>query len=426
MNSSPNSRPRSPSAHLLAVLVALMGAGPLFVLSLSSSSALVVERLDISAGQLGLIAAIVFGSAALVARPLGRWADTIPPQWQLVFNFGGAAAALLIAAVTANYLLICVAAVLAGASQAVSNPTTNRLIFEAVTPAKRASWLGLKQSGVPLAQLFGGIFFPVMAVGIGWAGAAAAGALLIVLLIVYGLWVLNRHYTPDQGAAPPPAAQQNTTSQQRSALSTTAESQPEPGKHSVVALLTVIAFLAAFSLQSLNVYIPLFAVDQMGFTLIQGGLTITVSGVVGMIARVWWARRVGAGARPSTLLIAIVLGSMLSVGFLLAAQLGGPSVLVWMAVLLHGSTALGTNVIINAGVMRAAPPGQIGRASGAAAMGMYAGFSLGPLTIGWLRDTGTDFSLSWAVALGVYLLALPIVLLLRTRGSSPGGEARRW
>lgn len=410
------------SDHLLAVLVTLMGAGPLFMLSLSSTSAVVVERFDITAAQLGFIAAIVFGSAAVVARPMGRWADIMPPVWQLLLNFGGAALSLLIAAMTSNYAFLCLAAVLAGTSQAISNPTTNRLVFESVGPAKRAAWLGIKQSGVPVAQLFGGAFFPLMVVWVGWTGSALAGAAIVVFLIIYGLLVLKFCYR-GQGSV----SRRYSSGDERPRRSVPVEADsPVKGSVPVVGLLTVISFFSAFSLQSLNVYIPLFAVEQMGFTLVQGGLAITAGGIVGMVARVWWARRAGSGDRLSTLLLVIIAGSVLSAALLLLAQVSGTGLLVWPAVLLHGGTALGTMVIINAGVMRAVLPSHIGKASGVAAMGMYAGFAVGPVIIGWVRDLGSDFTFSWAVAICAYLLAAPFVLILRFRGFASPGEVHRW
>ncbi|WP_258933676.1 MFS transporter [Nesterenkonia pannonica] len=292
------------------------------------------------------------------------------------------------------------------------------MLLEAVPPAQRASWIGMKQSGVPIAQLSAGAFFPVMAVWLGWTGAALGGVALVVTLNIYGFWVLRRHYHPRE------VDSETSAPSVREPVSQASDGPaPAAEKSSVVALLTLFSVLFAFSLQALNVYIPLFAVEQLEFSLVVSGLTITVSGAIGMFARVWWARRIGAGHRPSSLLLGIVGGSLVSMGFLLAAQLGGFAALVWAAAIVHGATALGANVIINAAVMRAAPPGRVGRASGVTSMGMYAGFALGPLTVGWLRDLGTDFTLSWTVAAAMYLCTVPILLILRSR--SPEGD-QRW
>ncbi|MBD4542794.1 MFS transporter, partial [Xanthomonas citri pv. citri] len=46
-------------------------------------------------------------------------------------------------------------------------------------------------------------------------------------------------------------------------------------------------------------------------------------------------------------------------------------------------------------------------------MGMYAGFALGPLVMGVLRDVTGDYRAGFAVVAVGYLLALGVVLLLR-------------
>lgn len=152
-------------------------------------------------------------------------------------------------------------------------------------------------------------------------------------------------------------------------------------------------------------------------------MTATVCGVVGVISRIWWARRVSAGMRLSTLLLVMSAGALGGVGLLLAAQATGLGVFVWVAAALHGMTALGANVVVNAGVMRGAPPGQIGWASGISAMGMYAGFTAGPLTVGWLRDLTGDFMLSWTVVGLSFIIAVVTALVLR-RYRSPASEGQ--
>ena len=80
-----------------------------------------------------------------------------------------------------------------------------------------------------------------------------------------------------------------------------------------------------------------------------------------------------------------------------------------------------------AGLMSEVPAESLGRASGANAMGMYAGFALGPLVMGVLRDLTGDYRAGFAaVGLG-YILAFLVVLLLRRhvgrRAADPRAEA---
>src|SRR5699024_9795519 len=53
----------SASTGLLIILLCAMGAGPLFNYGISVSSALIIEDLGISAGQIGFIVTVVFAAA---------------------------------------------------------------------------------------------------------------------------------------------------------------------------------------------------------------------------------------------------------------------------------------------------------------------------------------------------------------------------
>lgn len=412
---------RRANGSLLIVLVALMGVGPLFPFMLAASSALVIERFGVTAGQLGVIASVVFGSAALASQVSGWLADSLSVRLQLAFNFGGATLALVIAATTQTFIALVAGAVIAGASQAISNPTTNRVILEVVPRASQTSWIGVKQSGVQLAQLFSGVFFPVTALAMGWVGAALGGALLAVSLAIFGMSVVGRYYprvSTEEVDAPNRADDVKSTRKTevppngRSSSGKTKKGPPPPA----VVTLAVIIFLIGFGVQTVHVYLPLFAVREMGFSLVSGGLTVTVIGVVGMAARIWWAQRVSAGGRLSTLLIVITLGAALGVVVIVLAKVTGFGALLWVAAALHGMTGLGGNVVINAGIMRAAPAGQIGRASGLNSMGMYTGFTLGPLIMGGLLDLSGSFLIGWFVMIVTFLLAAGVSIGLRRHG----------
>lgn len=60
--------------------------------------------------------------------------------------------------------------------------------------------------------------------------------------------------------------------------------------------LALFGLINGIGVQATNVYIPLFAVREMGFSLVLGGATAALAGVIGVIARVTWARRMAKGA----------------------------------------------------------------------------------------------------------------------------------
>ncbi|WP_279526817.1 MFS transporter [Nesterenkonia sphaerica] len=397
-----------------------MGVGPLFPFMLATSSTLVIERFSVTPGQLGIVSSVVFGSAALASQASGWFADKLSVRTQIVLNFSGAGLSFIIVAFTVDFIGIVIAAAIVGCSQAISNPTTNRIIVEVVDEHKRTSWIGFKQSGVQVAQLLSGVMFPIIALFFGWFGAAFSGVLIAVTLIFVSISVVSKYYDGNNiRSASSGGLRESLAVPPISARSATGKNSDPIRSFAYTRLIFAISiFLIGFGVQAIHVFVPLYAVTVMEFSLVQGGLTITVVGVVGMVSRVWWARRVAAGARLSSLLAIINGGAAIGVLLLIMANAFGLNGLIWMAAVVHGMTGLGGNVVINAGLMRAAPAGQIGRVSGVNSMAMYAGFTVGPIVVGLLLDMTSSFDMGWSAALAVFLVGVGAALWLRWHQAS--------
>ena len=409
---SPKIPAASASTGLLIILLCAMGAGPLFNYGVSVSSALIIEQLGITAGQIGFIVTVVFAAAAVSSIWLGNLADKISVRRQMLLIFLGTALALVVAACAESYWLLLVAAVLAGPAQSISNPTTNRVIMRAVPRERRTGWIGIKQSGVQASQLFSGLFFPAVALALGWTGAALGGALVCVLL-----WLVSLKYVPSSAqiarrykAAPEPEPAEMTVD--TGTISTVETTKRLP---TVVYFFAGIAMLSGMGMQATNVYLPLFAVQELDFSLILGGAAAAASGVIGVVSRIAWSRRMQAGAEPSRLLMLISGGALLGVLAFLGAALWQQPALVWTGAALHGITVFGANVVINAGLLRVVPAHKIGAASGLNSMGMYTGFALGPLIMGLLQDMTHSFTTGWLFVGLSYLLCGVVTIALYRR-----------
>lgn len=375
------------------VLVCAMAAGPVMNYGISATSTLIMGDLDISEAQFGLLATVCFLSAALSSVSLGRLSDRISGRAQLVLIFGGTAAALTLMAVSGSYLWLLIAVGLAGPAQAISNPTTNRVIAHQVDPVRRPGWLGIKQSGVQASQLFSSLFFPAAALLVGWRGAAAGAAVIMAGLLVYSWNKL------------PAAAPRVTT--------TGAASGARNRFPPTVWLLAGFALFSGAGMQATNVYLPMFAQRELDFSLLLAGSAAAVAGVVGVAARVLWGRRIAGGAAVSSLLLILALGAIGGVALLLAAGESGLPVLLWAGVVLHGATVLGVNVVVMAGAMREVEPSRVGAASGVVSLGMYIGFASGPLAMGLLLQFSGGFLAGWLYVASGYLVCLVLGLVLR-------------
>lgn len=412
---------KTPGIGLLTVLLGAVAAGPIMLYGLSATSDSIIAELGISEAHFGLLATTCFGAAAIGNATLGRLADRHSDLSLMAFIFVLAALALLLVAVPDGFWLLLVAAALSGIAQSFPNGVTNRILLERVPDTKRIGWVGIKQSGVQVSQLVASLAFPVLALGIGWRGAALTVAIIPLILLAMTWYSLRitplltapkpSTDTPAEAADPTPTAPNDTPAE-------AARRDPEPGparpaKHpGMVWALALFGLINGIGVQATNVYIPLFAVREMGFSLVLGGATAALAGVIGVIARVTWARRMAKGASGPRLLLVLALIALGGAVLFLIADAAGWALLVWVAVAFHGISALGVSVVLMAALMRAIPASSMVSASGMVTAGMFFGFALGPLLMGIIVGSPGGFVLGWITVGITYLLCVVLAFVL--------------
>ena len=398
---------------LLGVLTAAVGIGPVIVFGLSAFSSLLISELSFTEGQIGLLASVCFGGATLSALILGRLSDYMSDWSQLTIVFGGAIASFFLVASASSYSTFLVAMVLSGVAMAMSTPFTNRVIVQMVPQSKRSQWAGVKQSGVQFGQFIVGFAFPALAIALGWRETLIIGgaASLVMLVISIPIVALNRKHHPQ------PAGR---TSRQRSSPPQPVPPTPLAGGtgrtwRRTVWLLAAVSFGAGLGSQTASVYLPLFAQERLGLSLVGGGMTLTVSGLLGVLARLVWGWLVDRGVKYERVLVLLGFLAVLGGVSLWASGVFGSLILLWLGVSLNGISALAVNVMVVTGVMSRVPPDHIGKASGLAISGMYLGFTVGPAAAGFLISWSQSFSPAWLMITACYLLAFVLALFLTRR-----------
>lgn len=337
-----------------------------------------VGELDISPVVLGLTTTIGFGTAALLSPAGGRIVDRAGPRRSLValLLISAVALALIGAAPGAGLLLGAVA--LGGVPQALANPATNKAILAAVPPARRGAVTGMKQSGVQLGAFAAGLPLAALASGLGWRGAVwtAAGAALLT-----GLWAL-RVLPADP-------------------LVTSGGSRTSFVPRGAVAWLAVFSLFLGSGIASVNTYLALFGVRELGLGPTAAAALIAVLGLTGIVGRVGWSK----AARPGR---AEWLPGWLACGALGAAVLLAASVavgpLVWAGAVAAGVFAVSGNAVTMVLVMQRAAPGRAGQDSSLAAAGFFAGFAVGPPLFG-LLVSGGRYGAGWLMVAAEFAVA---------------------
>ena len=394
---------------LLAILLSAVGIAPLLNYGLSATSDLIIRDLGIDEAQFGLLATACFAFAAVGNAALGRFTDRSADLRLLSLIFGIAALSMAVAAIPGGYWLLLIAAALSGLAQSFANGVTNRILAQRVPTEQRITWTGVKQSGVQVSQLVGSIGFPLLAAWVGWHGANIFGALLAVILGILAIRVVS-----SVPLLPLPTRTGSKTQSSATAL------PKDTSTRFFIFGLSTFGFINGAGVQATNVYLPLFAVRELDFSLVAGGFTAAVAGIIGVSARVGWGALMSRGiSAPKLLLLLASMATGGGISFLLAQQLDS-AVLLWLAVALHGASALGVSVVLMAALLRVIPASRLGSASGIVTAGQFAGFTLGPVLMGVLVGSSGGFSAGWVAVTGIYLccMFLGLFLVWRRRNRS--------
>lgn len=405
--------PRQPARGLLTVLTGAVGAGPLLLYGLSATSEAVIRDLGISTTTFGLLASVCFICAAGGNLAFGRISDKGSDIFLLSNIFILSSLALILAGLSRGYEVLLVAAAISGFAQSFSNGISNRILVDRVPLTRRFAWMGIKQSGVQVSQLFSSLCFPVLAIGLGWRGAALLVALVPLLLLIIMRRILRK-----------PLLRQHSDIDASTFTRRDKDLKRASGGHGVhsglgpVAIwsLTIFGFFNGVGIQATNVYIPLFAVRELDYSQIMGGVIAAFVGVVGVIGRVGWARIMARGVHTPSVLLVLALTSLTGAGIFTAAGESGWSPLIWFAAGLHGVSALGVSVVLMSTLLANMPTASIASTSGVVTAGMFTGFTLGPVWMGWIISTPGGFRLGWLSVTVVYLICIIVAGLLLTRG----------
>ena len=387
------------SAGLMASLAVAMGIGPLLIYGLTAMSPTIIDDLGLTRAQFGFFATAAFLSAAVCSTVFGALVD----RWSVVRTmsvlYGGAVLSLVVAALARSVTWLILAVIVSGAIQALSNPVTNRLIASHAAPDSRGTLVGVKQSGVQMAQAFAGLAMPPLALLVTWRGSIAAGTLLALL----GLGLTLRFLPSAETSGPAGAPEPDHPSARKTGGPVDLSSIP-----AVVWWLGGYAMLNGVAIQATNVYLPLYGYEELGISRTVAGMLATVVGIVGLFARIWWGRTVGRAASPRIALIVLAVGATLGVTAILLADYLADW-LVWVGAALFGASGIAANVVLMVTVVRAVQPRFVGRATGVLSLGLYLGFSVGPVSFGALVDA-TRYPVGWMCVLGIYVLTVVLAV----------------
>lgn len=361
--------PARPLASVIAIVTG--GALPAFL----TGGVSVQLRADLGFGESGLGIAIgaFFTAAALSSVMLGRTAERLGPRTSMRASATCSAVALFGVAAGArsfNTLLLWLA--LGGVANALAQPAANLFITKTVAEARLGIAFAVKQSGIPVATLLGGLAVPLIALTVGWRWAFVVGALMP---IVGGLTLPAVPAVVEGGIAKRAGAGE----------------VPKVPLRPLIVLGAGIGFGAAAA-GTLGAFLVNAAVDA-GMAEGSAGLLVSGGSAIGIAVRLFAGsradRRTGGHLRVVSLML---IGGALSYGFYATER---PLLLVLATPIAFGA-GWGWPGLFNLAIARAHPDAP-GAASGVTQTGTYLGAVIGPVIFGAAVEAAS-YRVAWGVA----------------------------
>ncbi|MDE0235143.1 MAG: MFS transporter [bacterium] len=331
-----------------------------------------ISFLRIERWQLGLLVSGATLCGAVFSLLLGKWADMVGGRRATILTLLIAGVALVGVGAAPGFGVMMVAACLAGIASGLSNPATNRLISEEFATGSQSLIVGVKQSGVQIGVFLGGWLLPVFTMWWDWRWAVVAFA--AVPLVFAGLYTAT--------ASRVHAGREDTAGEPFSRI-------PR-----MIYRLAVYGFIMGTGMSVVLAYLPLYAEEVMGMSQGQAGLALAVTGLVGILARLGWARvaegRFGSVRSLRTIaLLAVAMGLVLAFGH----QLG--SWTIWLAAALTGLSGSAWNAVGMLAIIQILPTSLAGRGSGVVLLGFLTGLGLGAPVVGLSVDLLGVYTPGW-------------------------------
>ncbi|HEY5684676.1 MAG TPA: MFS transporter [Acidimicrobiia bacterium] len=368
------------------VLASTMGAATFSLVVYSVLAAELIEEFGVDRWQIGALVTANSLFGAIVSPFVGVFTDRIGARRATILTLIVSAVALSGTALSPVYPLLIVVALVGGVAQALTNPATNKLISLHIDAGRRGVITGIKQSGVQFGTFLAGVILPPVAIAYGWRAAVGVFVAMAVSAVVLAMVTLPADPHHDEARHGPSTP------------------GPLPG---LIYRLAVYGFLLGSAGTAIFTYLPLFAEEQLGFPAEVAGLSVSVTGLVGIVARISWGRiaeqRFGS-ARSLALIAVLAVTAALTL-----AGAGRVPAAVWIGAVLTGASASSWNTVGMLAIIQNVPASRAGRGSGIVLLGFLAGLATGAPLFGWSVDVLGTYTPGWLVVGGVFAAAVGVI-----------------
>lgn len=374
-------------AGFSVMLLVTMAMSTLAFFALAVVASELQDEFEISKLQIGLLAAAYTGVGGLLSPAGGRVSDRLGGRRSMGVVLLVSGAAAIVIALAQTYLILLLGLALAGTTQGLANPSTNKAIATGIASAQRGILTGVKQSGVQLSVFASGFLMPWITNSYDWR----TGIWLIAALsfaAVPGLFLITE--LPDSGHLDQSAKDHRTVAR----------------LPVFVTQVAVFAFLLGTIGGGLGRFVPLFAEEAAGFSAAAAGQVFGLQGLVAIPTRIVSGVLLDRGVSSRLMLTVMAVGGSVAVVLILLAS-SGPAGFLWAGAVLSGLTLGSWNTAANLSMIREG--GSAGRASGRLMLGFLLGNTIGAPIVGWSIDAFDSYTPAWLVSAAMALAGAVVV-----------------
>ncbi|MEB8326762.1 MFS transporter [Dietzia kunjamensis] len=393
---------------VLAVATFVAASGSAFVVGVGFllPHLTTVEGLSLSrAGE--LVAMPLVGMAtALIAW--GWLVDRTSEKLVLVSGSVGAALALTAALFVESFTLLAILLLVTGAFTASGNSASGRLVVSWFPAHRRGLAMGVRQMSQPAGSAVAAMTMPLLAQSYGLAAAFAIPLAMAVVSAVAALVVVTDPPVPPVAPPPAPSVAAPTVTGTASATRPPSEGSPYRGS-GYLARVHGASVLLVVPQGMLQAFLLAWLVLGHGWSAVSAGVVVTVSQVLGAVARIVAGAvsdRVGSRMRPLRGVAVSVTGGLAALA--VAEALGAPGVIAVTLGVVATVLSVSDNGLAFTAVAEYAGPRWSGRALGVQNTAQFVAISAStPLVAAVIEAVGY-----WPVFAGaavVAAVAIPLV-----------------
>jgi predicted MFS family arabinose efflux permease len=376
---------------VIGVLAVAMALGILPMVAIGVLAPYLIDDLDISRADVGLLVSVTAGVSAVLSPVAGSLVDRIGDRGALLGVLATGAISLALMAAASTFVAMAFALALAGLCRAGCNPATNRLITDRI-PLGRRGWVtGVKQSGETVAIVLAAGALPAAAVLWGWRGALLALGGVAVLALVAGTLSIHGPVRHDRASA-------------RAAAGLTRAS---------IQRLNAYNLVMGAGTGAITAYVPLYAHEDGGLSAAAAGSVMVAAGAAGGVARLLSSRWSESHWGYPDSLAGLAAVAATACCLLLAAPHLGPAAF-WVGTAIWGIGGLGFGAVSMLAVMAEADEAKTGWSSGLVVFWFSLGFTVAPPLVGWSLEATDSYEPALALIACLYVLAVAIMVLSRS------------